>query len=258
MTSMPPAATPLLATLVRDGDGASLVLVPSVGTTPLGLVRLARAIVPRRVVHSFAYAGVEDDAPPHRTIGEMASAYVAELVARVPRGPYLLGGHCLGGVVALAMALELEARGLAVERLVVADSIPPLFDDIAPGRGAAAVAGAAAPALEEHFRTVVEEVVRRTLASMPALEPAQFVRLAEVVAIYVDAGVAFRARALRAPVDVLRTAGFPDATLQGWARIAGGGLARHDVPGDTFSMLKPPHVDAVGRILGGVLQAGAR
>ena len=64
MTSMPPAMTPLLATLVRDGDGASLVLVPSVGTTPLGLVRLARAIVPRRVVHSFAYAGVEDDAFP--------------------------------------------------------------------------------------------------------------------------------------------------------------------------------------------------
>ncbi len=85
-------------------------LVPSVGSTP-SLVRLARAIDPRRPVRSFAYAGLEDDAAPHRTLEAMAAACVEELLAASPEGPYLLGGHCPGGTVALEIALQLEARG---------------------------------------------------------------------------------------------------------------------------------------------------
>ena len=255
MTSVPPDTTPLLCTLVREGEGAPFVLVPSAGTTPLALVRLARAITPRRAVHAFAYAGLEDESPPHRTIEAMASAYVAELVARLPHGPYLLGGHCFGGEVALAMALELEARGRAVERLVVVDAIAPLTVDVVAGRRAAAAA--VDPKLEDHIRQVLKELVRRTVASMPALEPAQFARLSEIVALHVEAGVAFRAHRLRAPIDVLRTAGFREEGLEGWTRIAAGGLRRHDLPGDTFSMLKPPHVEAAGGILGRLLRGDA-
>ena len=255
---MTPAGTGSPASIGRllaAGEGRPVVLVPSVGSTPLSLERLARAIEPRRPVYAFSYAGIEDDSPPQRTLGQMATACVDDLLACEPRGPYLLWGHCLGGSVALAAALELEARGLAVERLVVADSLAPLIADSGSGRDAA---GAASPAVEEHFRRTIESVVRRMFASMPALEPRAFVRLGGIVTLHIEAGVAYRARPLRAPIDILRTAEFPQSLQSEWARIAAGGLAIHEVPGDTFSMLKPPHVVDVGRVLGRVLRGSDR
>src|SRR5262245_33221554 len=115
--------------LSAGGAGGPVYLVPSLGLTPLSLLRLARAITPRRPTHAFAYAGMDDDLPPHRTLEAMATAYVADLLARSAPGPYLLGGHCVGGSVALEMALQLEARGEPVGRLVLLDSMaPPLSD----------------------------------------------------------------------------------------------------------------------------------
>lgn len=254
MTSPQPPRPSLLGALAAGGEGRPLVLVPSVGSTRLSLVRLARAITPRRPVHAFAYAGLEDDAPPHRTIPAMASACADELLARLGPGPFLLGGHCLGGTVALAIALELEARGFAVGRIVVADTMAPRFEE-APG--GARTGGDVAPELEKQFWRSVDEVRRRTLASLSALEKEAFLGLAGLVAMHIEAAVEFRARPLKAPVEVLRTAGFPAESLHGWTAIARGGIGVHDVPGDTFSMLKPPQVDAIGRLLGRMLQEHA-
>jgi thioesterase domain-containing protein len=72
---------------------------------------------------------------------------------------------------------------------------------------------------------------------------------------HLDAAVAYRARPLRAPLHVLRTAESEAAIESEWAQYTPA-LTRHTVPGDTLSMLKPPHVDAVGRVLGRLL-AGA-
>jgi thioesterase domain-containing protein len=248
-----PATSPLLCTLVPDGAGAPLFAVPSVGTTPLSLVRLARALAPRRPVHAFAYAGMEDDGPPHATLEAMARQYADEIVARAPRGPYLVAGHCTGGTVALAVALELESRGAAVARVCVLDAVAPrVVDDpevYADGR-------------EETFaevfrqaRRIVEDVARHTLASWPALDDGQRARLAEVLRLHTEAALAFRARPLDAALHVLRTPACHDVVLENWRKVARGGTTRHAVPGDTFSMLKPPHVEAVGRALGSALAA---
>jgi thioesterase domain-containing protein len=249
-----PAVAALLCTLSRDGDGAPLYLVPSAGLTPLSLVRLARSISPRRPVHAFAYAGMEDDSPPHRTLEEMAAAYVAELLALSTRGPYLLGGHCLGGSVALEMALHLEARGEAVARLVLLDSMAPSLADAGPGPVGRDRDTRAPDGPETHVRRALDAVVART-ASHYAVLPAEVSRrLGRALQLHVEAGLAYRARRLRARAHVLRTRECPDALLAGWAEIATGGLSRHAVPGDTFSMLQPPHVEAVGRCLGTALQ----
>ena len=258
MTAASGSGAALLCTLVAGGEGAPLHLVPSVGTTPMSLLRLARAISPRRPVRSFAYAGLEDEGPPHDSLEAMAAAYVAELLAMSPRGPYLLGGHCLGGAVALEMALQLEAAGHEVARVAVLDSVAPLLASDGSWSERQAAGGAEVAAVEKHLRSALEEIIARTVGHYPALAPDVFRRLSALLRSHIDAGVAYRARPLRAPLRVLRTEGCRDAVLDGWTRIATGGLSLHDVPGDTFSMLRPPHVEAVGETLGRVLEGGER
>jgi amino acid adenylation domain-containing protein len=54
---------------------------------------------------------LKDDRSFHHRIEEMATAYIDEMRSVQPHGPYFLGGHCFGGVVAVEMARQLGARG---------------------------------------------------------------------------------------------------------------------------------------------------
>jgi thioesterase domain-containing protein/acyl carrier protein len=65
--------------------------------------------------------------PPHglagllvpATIGEMAADQLKALIEFQPHGPYRLGGHCNGALVAFDMARQLCLRGEQVEALVL-------------------------------------------------------------------------------------------------------------------------------------------
>src|SRR5581483_1594710 len=69
---------------------------------------------------------VDGKRKPLDRMEEIAAAYVEELTALRPQGPFLVGGYSVGAVVALELALQLTARGHEVPLLVV-------FDMIAPG-----------------------------------------------------------------------------------------------------------------------------
>ncbi len=55
-------------------------------------------------------------------IKNIASRYIATLKKYQPKGPYILGGWCYGGVVAHEMAHQLEKEGEEVELLIMFDS----------------------------------------------------------------------------------------------------------------------------------------
>lgn len=236
----------LSCTLAAAEGGAPLVLLPSVGTTPLSLVRLARALVPPRPVLGFAYAGLEDDRTPHGSIEAIARANVDELLATRRERVWLIGGHCLGSAVAWAIAQELLARGERVRGVVVLDGFAPVARGFAPDD----IAGSEAAA-----RRAVDEVVRRTLEHAARLERATFDRLATLLKAHIQAGVDYRAPSLDLPLRVLRSAAMDDVMFAGWPRLAAGGVATEVVAGDTFSMLRPPAVEGTGRALGRALFA---
>jgi thioesterase domain-containing protein len=248
------APSPLMCTLA-SGGGAPLFVVPSVGTTPMSLVRLARAIEPRRTVHAFAYGGFEDDREPFGSIEAMAKACVAEIVAAAPDGPWLLGGHCLGGTVALEIAQQLGARGGRVACLALMDAIAPILADDRLVLDDATVA--AIHAREPHVREVLEGVGRRTLESFASLGPEVYTRLLTVVTLYVDHSVAYRARRCAAPIALISTVAPDDPDLARWTHIGGRPPTQHAAGGDTMSMLRPPHVEGLGRTLGAALAQAA-
>jgi thioesterase domain-containing protein len=60
--------------------------------------------------------------PAAPSIEEMAAAHLAALRAVRPNGPYVIGGFCIGGLVAYELAQQIEASGESVEMLLVIDA----------------------------------------------------------------------------------------------------------------------------------------
>ena len=73
-------------------------------------------------VYGLQSQGLNGSAPIHRTIPEMAAHYVQEIKNVQPHGPYLLGGYCLGGVIALEIAQQFTALGEKVELVMMFDT----------------------------------------------------------------------------------------------------------------------------------------
>src|SRR5258706_67028 len=65
--------------------------------------------------------GLQDGETPHQSFASMAADYVAQIRRREPTGPYMLAGHCIGGLIAFEMAQRLKAEGQAVGGVVMID-----------------------------------------------------------------------------------------------------------------------------------------
>jgi thioesterase domain-containing protein len=81
-------------------------------------LKLARHLESEQPFYAIQPHGLEGQAIP-KTIEEMAEDHLKTLRAFQPTGPYQLGGHCNGGLLAFEMARQLEAAGQEVNLLVL-------------------------------------------------------------------------------------------------------------------------------------------
>ena len=72
--------------------------------------------------------------------------------------------------------------------------------------------------------------------------------------IHVDAGIAYRASPINAPLALFRTYSHDEAIFQGWQKLSRSGVTSTIVPGNTFSMLIPPHVSVLAERMIGLLR----
>ncbi len=86
------------------------------GIMPLGY-RLAEALGPDQPVYALHAEGLQGVS--HRSVAEMAEAYLRQLHAVRPRGPYLLGGLCAGSQIALEMAARLSDAGEEIVSVLI-------------------------------------------------------------------------------------------------------------------------------------------
>jgi thioesterase domain-containing protein len=71
-----------------------------------------------------------DDRPVPETIEAMAASHLETMRRLQPAGPYRLGGHCNGALVAFEIARQLRAQGEQVDRLIL---ISPTLPKREPG-----------------------------------------------------------------------------------------------------------------------------
>ena len=114
--------------------------VCSLGGTVLNQRPLAQRLgddQPFYGLQASALALAGDEAP---SLEEYAAHYVAVMRSVAPHGPYKVGGHSFGGVVAYEIARQLEEQGETVELLFILDSALPNLASGPRDRVAAALA----------------------------------------------------------------------------------------------------------------------
>ena len=85
--------------------------------------KLAQYLGPDQPFYGLQSQGLDGTSPLLRTVEEMAALYVSEIRSVQPRGPYLLGGYCLGGTIAYEVAQQLHAAGEEIALLALFDTM---------------------------------------------------------------------------------------------------------------------------------------
>jgi len=112
--------------LARDAQSPAFYCVHSAsGVAGTDFLALAQRLEP-----SIRFYGIQ--APPKQmldaqfgsSVESLADYYAEALVKFQPKGPIVLGGYCVGAIIALEMADNLRARGREVGPLIVIDGVP--------------------------------------------------------------------------------------------------------------------------------------
>ena len=87
-------------------------------------VKLSQGLGPDQPFYALPPAEVENPLQDRPTVEQMAAQHVATIRSVRPHGPYVIGGFCLGGLIAYETARQLEQQGETVERLLIIDADP--------------------------------------------------------------------------------------------------------------------------------------
>jgi thioesterase domain-containing protein len=117
----PGAPRPLVIPLQPDGTRTPLFFVHALDGEIVRYASLARTLDRDRPFYAVRARGADGDEVPHASLDAMVSDYVAAIREIQPHGPYILGGVCLGGTLAVEMAKRLQAGEEEVALLVLVD-----------------------------------------------------------------------------------------------------------------------------------------
>lgn len=112
------------------GTAPPLFLVHGIGGGVLDFTRLARQLGPDQPVYGLDVPERDEMTASTATIEAMAGRLVRALREFRPTGPYLLGGHCFGGMLAYEMAWQLVDDGQDVELLALIDADSPSYRQV--------------------------------------------------------------------------------------------------------------------------------
>lgn len=214
-----------------------------------------------RPMYSFVPRGMERRARPDRTVEAAAERYVRELRKIQPSGPYLVGGHSFGGLVAYEMACRLRRAGEKVGLLVLLDpaSREPTFRGrarriVSVSDGSRTGGVDALRRLTRHARLWVEHGAQVALAGIVQRSPRR--QFSVFFLLSMRMGRSYVPEPYDGPALLLRTSGWGQFDDLDMTRLLTGETVVRDVSGNHFSMVQEPHVAGLAGVLRDAL-AGA-
>lgn len=106
---------------MRTGTGKPLFFVHGISATVAECWELVSAMRSPRPVLGFQARGLDGQEPAQNRVEDIAAAYVEQMRAVQPNGPYAVAGYSFGGLVALEMAHQLQRVGEPLEFLCLLD-----------------------------------------------------------------------------------------------------------------------------------------
>ncbi|MEH0020162.1 MAG: amino acid adenylation domain-containing protein [Desulfobacter sp.] len=122
LVAMNPSGTKLPFFLISDGRGRLFVYG-----------RLREYFDTERPLYGLQVNDIENYVAEGNRIETIAEEYILAIQTVQPEGPYLLGGFCMGGIIAREMARQLSEQGQSVAHVVLISAMKPPFlidDDI--------------------------------------------------------------------------------------------------------------------------------
>lgn len=265
LVSVPSKRPPLRALVtVQEGHGRTpFFCVHGAGGNVLNLRDLARAMDRSQPVYGLQASGVDGVGQPRETIEEMADAYLAEILARQPRGPYLFGGYSGGGLVAFEMARRLTEAGERMALLALIDTMHPQMHvpsiSLSTRLGRLRHEGAASylrGVLErrrqtdreaQHEQAIAACVARGETIPYDLRETYVMRRFDQAMATYTPKRWTGKAALFRATdVDYFYRFGGP---VYGWERDITGGIEIVSIPGNHHTMMVGTNALALAQAL---------
>jgi acyl carrier protein/pimeloyl-ACP methyl ester carboxylesterase len=114
-----------LVPLTVTGSKTPFFCVAGLAGLALAFLPVARGLGSDRPFYGLQAHGIDRRGRPDYTIKGTARRYVKEIRSVQAHGPYLIGGHSYGGLIALEVVHQLVAQGEEVALMVVFDSIIP-------------------------------------------------------------------------------------------------------------------------------------
>ncbi len=226
---------------------------------------LARHLGDDQPVYGLQPHGMDGKHPLYSRFEDMAAHFIKEIRSLQPQGPYLLGGLCVGGILAFEIAVQLQAQGQEVALLALFDAAldqaPELeigdrldrhlnkFLEMSPKEKLGYIFNKTQGKIQRTVRPYKEKIKLMNykfyldkggfLPFLPAYIP---VREVLNTYKYVPQVYSGRVTLFRAAEGTLEWHSDPEL---GWGPLAAGGVEVYDMPGrhnDVTDMLTEPYV----------------
>ncbi|ESZ19950.1 hypothetical protein X734_31850 [Mesorhizobium sp. L2C084A000] len=270
-----------LVPIQTGGSRAPLFCPHPIGGQVFIYMPLARALGPEQPLFGLQARGLNGEARPHLSIPVMAREYIEAIKSVQPHGPYQIVGLSMGGSIAWEMACQLRDTGDEVTILGLLDAkalhkqedhtsdryhgllgnspIPEWLSQ------QAVTLSLLFPALKKHWRKLKPTKRERQVSALldfgrqagdvPDMSETQLDHLLMVaeanrIALrdYVPRRNDSRSVLFVAKKGLRISTNQPDGDL-GWKQFARGHLEIHEVPGDHYTMVAPPHVSVLAKKL---------
>ncbi|MFI9243631.1 amino acid adenylation domain-containing protein [Streptomyces sp. NPDC053086] len=209
------------------------------------------------------------------SLAAMAAQYVDVIRERRPTGPYHLAGWSMGGALAVEVAAGLEAAGEQVALVALLDSAVPGEGEPDPLLAPAVALADSLPGLDVTAEDTT--ALRHRVRGLPLAErlkllitwaeergsrilPSEaLLRQAELAERHEHLVLAHRPSVVDAPLTLWWARDRLREHRASWARQTRGGVrAEATLPGNHFTLLRPPHVAHVAQALAAALDTSER
>jgi thioesterase domain-containing protein len=267
----PASERPGIIALRASGSRLPFFAIPGNAIHPLSFYHLAHLCEPEQPFFGLVYPAPSPERPYPTRLEDMAQRLLWDIRRIQPKGPYRLGGHSFGGIVAFAIAQQLIALGHEVSLLA-------LFD--AWGKGFPAVRPLPLRILGhlKHMETLGSQEKRAYLAekavklrrriayaigwrSTKRSARDSAATFAEIQAINRSAWTRYRPTPYPGRLVLFRAERAPDWVgyrfedpFQGWGNLATQGIEVHTVPAFHWTLLHRENVPPLARILNNYLR----
>lgn len=187
-------------------------------------------------------------------LSELADQLVSKLLLHCDRGPYYLGGWCLGGILAFEVARQLIARGREVGLLVLFDTPTPAFFAMPSGKErwrylyhlTLGHLSKLTRMPNKDLMASAYEGLRGAWGKLQDLNRETPGPLEGLDGVLLAAARNYRAEPVPVPTVLFLSKEWPKGSYWDvqfdWTKFISGTLDVHEVPGDHRSMFTDPHV----------------